>query len=85
MQVRTSVINFHKHTSNVKTLLDQYHSTFGKGTRSIKVTPPIKVTPFHGNKLPDPTEKSGILSVLQYYKGFNFHEKNLKFNKSVQC
>ena len=34
MQVRTSVVNFHKHTSNEKTLLDWYHSTFDKGIRS---------------------------------------------------
>ena len=43
----TSVINFHKCTSNEKTLLDLSHSTFDKGTQSIKVTPPIKVTLFH--------------------------------------
>ena len=49
MQAQTSVVNFHKRTSNEKTLLDRYHSNFDKGTRSIKVTPPIKVTPFHSN------------------------------------
>ena len=38
MQVRKSVVNFHKHTSNEKTLMDWYHSTFDKGIRSIKVT-----------------------------------------------
>ena len=47
MQARTSFINFHKCTSNEKTLLDRYRSTFDKGTRSIKVMLPIKVNPFH--------------------------------------
>ena len=50
MQAQTSVANFHKRTSNEKTLLDRYRSSFDKGTQSIKVTLPIKVTPFHGNK-----------------------------------
>ena len=49
MQARTSVINFHKCTSNKKALLDRYCSTFDKGTWSIKVTPPIKVTLFHSS------------------------------------
>ena len=48
MQARTSVVNFHKYTANEKTLLDWYCSTFDKGIRSIKLTPPIKVTSFHG-------------------------------------
>ena len=32
-------------------------------------------------KLPDPTGKFEILSVLQNYKGINFREKKLKFKK----
>ena len=49
MEARTSVISFHKCTSNKKALLDRYCSTFDKGTWSIKVTLPIKVTPFHSS------------------------------------
>ena len=48
MQAQTLVVNFHKCTSNEKTLLDRYRSKFDKGTRSIKVTPPITVAPLHG-------------------------------------
>ena len=32
-------------------------------------------------KLPNPTGKFGITSVRQYYKGINFREKKLKFEK----
>ena len=32
-------------------------------------------------KLPDPTGKFGIPSVRQYYRGINFLEKKLKFEK----
>ena len=39
MQSRTSVVNFHKYTSDRKTLLDRDQSTFDKGTRLIKITP----------------------------------------------
>ena len=38
MQSRTSVVYFHKYTSDRKTLLDRDQSTFDKGTRLIKVT-----------------------------------------------
>ena len=47
MQAQTFVVNFHKYAANEKTLLDRYCSTFDKGTQSIKVTLPIKITPFH--------------------------------------
>ena len=46
MQAQTSVVNFHKRTSNEKTLLDRYHSNFDKGTRSIKVTCQSKLPRF---------------------------------------
>ena len=63
MQAQTSVVNFHKRTSNEKTLLDRYRSNFGKGTQSIKVTPPIKVTLFHGIHFNnEPAAKLGKLS-----------------------
>ena len=50
MQARTLVIHFHKCRSHEKTLMARYCSIFDKGTRSIKVTPLIKATPFHGTE-----------------------------------
>ena len=67
----TSVINFHKYTSNEKTLLDVSCSTFGKGTQSIKVTPPIKVTLFHV------TRGKGIPRLCAYGKKI-FGPQNLE-------
>ena len=58
MQAWTSVVNFHKCTGNEKRLLDGYCYTFGKGTWSIKVTPSIKVTLFHG--------KVGVVFVSKF-------------------
>ena len=74
----TSVINFHKCTSNEKTLLDLSHSTFDKGTQSIKVTPPIKVTLFHV------TRGEGGFQVACICKKNFFGPQNLKTSFFVQ-
>ena len=74
----TSVINFHKCTSNEKTLLDLSHSTFDKGTQSIKVTPPIKVTLFHV------TRGEGGFQVACICKKNLFGPQNLKTSFFVQ-
>ena len=59
-----TVINFSKRASNEKALLDRYRSTFDKETRSIKVTPPIKVTPFHGTSSESLFSSFDILRTL---------------------
>ena len=69
----TSVINFHKYTSNEKTLLDVSCSTFGKGTQSIKVTPPSKVTLFHV------TRGKGIPRLRAYAKKIFWTTKSRNF------
>ena len=66
MQARTSVVNSHKCTSNEKMFLDWYRSNFDKGTRSIKVTLLIKVTPFPGISWKIPT-KITVWYMFQHF------------------
>ena len=78
MQARTFVIHFHKCRSHEKTLTAWYCSIFDKGTWSIKVTPLIKVIPFHGNKC----DKS-FLSMLPKNGCLSAHDGLTCFRNSI--
>ena len=73
MQAQTFV-HFHKRNSNEKKLLDQYRSKFDKGTRSIKVTPPIKVTPFNGIHIGSSSLKNQHTSPLYHNRQKNWRK-----------